>query len=62
MHEKILIYLGQGGIWTVNACWDLYYLEQNSQFDSMMPGYLTVGCSQDYFAMFLCREQARVYT
>ena len=61
MREILSIHLGQGGIQTGNACWDLYCLEHGIQFDSTVPGDLTIGSVNDSFVTFLPR-QARANT
>ena len=52
MREVISIHIGQGGIQTGNACWELYCLEHGIQPDGQMPSDKTVGGEDDPFNTF----------
>ena len=49
MRECISIHIGQGGIQTGNACWELYCLEHGIQPDGQMPSDKTIGGGDDAF-------------
>ncbi|KAG6613982.1 tubulin alpha chain [Phytophthora cinnamomi] len=51
MREILSIHLGQGGIQTGNACWELYCLG-GIQPDGIMPSDKTVGGGDDSFSTF----------
>ena len=52
MREVISIHIGQGGIQSGNACWELYCLEHGIQPDGQMPSDKTVGGEDDPFNTF----------
>ena len=52
MREVISIHLGQAGIQTGNACWELYCLEHGIQPDGQMPSDKTIGGGDDAFNTF----------
>merc|ERR1740138_1182839 len=52
MRECISIHIGQGGIQTSNACWELYCLEHGIQPDGQMPSDKTIGGGDDAFNTF----------
>ncbi|RAW40002.1 Tubulin alpha-1 chain [Phytophthora cactorum] len=52
MREILSIHLGQGGIQTGNACWELYCLEHGIQPDGTMPSDKTIGGGDDSFSTF----------
>ena len=39
MREIVSIHLGQGGIETGYACWDLYRLADGIQYNGTLPGF-----------------------
>ena len=43
MREVISIHMGQGGIQSGNACWELFCLEHGIQPDGQMPSDKTIG-------------------
>ena len=47
MRECLSIHLGQAGVQTGNACWELYCLEHGIQPDGQMPSDKTVGGGDD---------------
>ena len=49
MREVISIHIGQAGIQTGNACWELYCLEHGIQPDGSMPSDKTIGVEDDAF-------------
>jgi hypothetical protein len=49
MREVISIHIGQAGVQTGNACWELYCLEHGIQPDGQMPSDKTVGYGDDAF-------------
>ena len=58
MREVISIHMGQCGIQTGNACWELYCLEHGIQPDGQMPSDKTIGGGDDAFNTFFS-EQVR---
>ena len=52
MREMLSIHLGQGGIQTGNANYDLYCLKHGIQFDGTMSSDLTIGSNNETFATF----------
>ncbi|CAM9438907.1 unnamed protein product, partial [Laminaria digitata] len=52
MRECISIHIGQAGIQTGNACWELYCLEHGIQPDGQMPSDKTIGGGDDAFNTF----------
>ena len=52
MREVISIHIGQAGIQTGNACWELYCLEHGIQPDGQMPSDKTIGGGDDAFNTF----------
>ncbi|KAF4319920.1 hypothetical protein BBO99_00005843 [Phytophthora kernoviae] len=52
MREILSIHLGQGGIQTGNACWELYCLEHGIQPDGQMPSDKSLGDGDDSFSTF----------
>ncbi|KUF82374.1 DIS3 exonuclease 2 [Phytophthora nicotianae] len=58
MREVISIHLGQGGIQTGNACWELYCLEHGIQPDGQMPSDKTIGGGDDAFNTFFSETGA----
>ena len=55
MREIFSIHLGQGGIQTGNACWDLYCLKHGIQSNGTMQSDLTIGSGNDSFATFFAK-------
>jgi len=49
MREIISIHIGQAGVQTGNACWELYCLEHGIQPDGTMPSDTSVGKETDSF-------------
>jgi tubulin alpha len=58
MRECISIHMGQAGIQTGNACWELYCLEHGIQPDGQMPSDKTVGGGDDAFNTFFSETGA----
>ena len=58
MREVISIHLGQAGIQTGNACWELYCLEHGIQPDGAMPSDKTIGVEDDAFNTFFSETGA----
>mmetsp|Transcript_15614 Transcript_15614/g.51539 ORF Transcript_15614/g.51539 Transcript_15614/m.51539 type:complete len:540 (-) Transcript_15614:335-1954(-) len=52
MRECITIHLGQAGVQTGNACWELFCLEHGIQPDGQMPSDKTIGGGDDAFNTF----------
>ena len=52
MREVISIHMGQGGIQSGNACWELFCLEHGIQPDGQMPSDKTIGGGDDAFNTF----------
>ncbi|EOD06593.1 alpha-tubulin [Emiliania huxleyi CCMP1516] len=52
MRECITLHLGQAGIQTGNACWELFCLEHGIQPDGQMPSDKTIGGGDDAFNTF----------
>jgi tubulin alpha len=50
--EVITLHLGQGGVQTGNACWELFCLEHGIQPDGQMPSDKTIGDGDDAFSTF----------
>ena len=53
MRECLSIHIGQAGVQTGNACWELYCLEHGIQPDGQMPSDKTVGGGDDSFVSYL---------
>ena len=58
MREVISINIGQAGIQTGNACWELYCLEHGIQPDGSMPSDKTIGVEDDAFNTFFSETGA----
>jgi len=58
MREVISLHIGQGGIQTGNACWELYCLEHGIQPDGQMPSDKTIGGGDDAFNTFFSETGA----
>merc|ERR1711871_1401770 len=58
MREVISIHIGQAGIQTGNACWELYCLEHGIQPDGQMPSDKTIGGGDDAFNTFFSETGA----
>eukprot|EP00752_Nemacystus_decipiens_P005915 g5346.t1 len=58
MRECISIHIGQAGIQTGNACWELYCLEHGIQPDGQMPSDKTIGGGDDAFNTFFSETGA----
>ena len=58
MRECLSIHLGQAGVQTGNACWELYCLEHGIQPDGQMPSDKTVGGGDDSFNTFFSETGA----
>jgi hypothetical protein len=58
MREVISIHIGQAGIQTGNACWELYCLEHGIQPDGSMPSDKTIGVEDDAFNTFFSETGA----
>merc|ERR1712167_428851 len=58
MREVISIHIGQAGIQTGNACWELYCLEHGIQPDGQMPSDKTIGGGDDSFNTFFSETGA----
>ena len=52
MREVISIHMGQAGIQSGNACWELFCLEHGIQPDGQMPSDKTIGGGDDAFNTF----------
>eukprot|EP01117_Protostelium_nocturnum_P002681 TRINITY_DN13509_c0_g1_i1.p1 TRINITY_DN13509_c0_g1~~TRINITY_DN13509_c0_g1_i1.p1 ORF type:complete len:102 (-),score=16.46 TRINITY_DN13509_c0_g1_i1:1-306(-) len=52
MREIISLHIGQAGIQTGNACWELFCLEHGIQPDGCMPSDKTVGYDDAYNTFF----------
>ena len=52
MREAVSLHMGQSGIQTGNACWELYCLEHGIQPDGQMPSDKTIGGGDDAFNTF----------
>ena len=50
--ECITLHLGQAGVQTGNACWELFCLEHGIQPDGQMPTDKTIGGGDDAFNTF----------
>ncbi|CAN0012657.1 unnamed protein product [Ectocarpus sp. 4 AP-2014] len=63
MRECISIHIGQAGIQTGNACWELYCLEHGIQPDGQMPSDKTIGGGDDAFNTFFSEtgESSRIH-
>jgi len=62
MREVLSIHLGQAGVQTGNACWELYCLEHGIQPDGQMPSDKTVGGGDDSFNTFFFLKLVLVNT
>jgi len=58
MRECLSIHIGQCGVQTGNACWELYCLEHGIQPDGQMPSDKTVGGGDDSFNTFFSETGA----
>jgi tubulin alpha len=58
MRECICIHLGQAGVQTGNACWELFCLEHGIQPDGMIPSDKTIGYGDDAFNTFFSETGA----
>ena len=58
MRECLSIHLGQAGVQTGNACWELYCLEHGIQPDGQMPSDKTIGGGDDAFNTFFSETGA----
>ena len=58
MRECITIHVGQAGVQTGNACWELFCLEHGIQPDGQMPSDKTVGGGDDSFTTFFSETGA----
>jgi len=58
MREVISIHIGQAGVQTGNACWELYCIEHGIQPDGKMPGDTTPGKETDAFNTFFSETSA----
>ena len=58
MREVLSIHIGQAGVQTGNACWELYCLEHGIQPDGQMPSDKTVGGGDDSFNTFFSETGA----
>ena len=58
MREVISIHIGQAGVQTGNACWELYCLEHGIQPDGQMPSDKTIGYGDDSFNTFFSETGA----
>ena len=58
MRECISIHVGQAGVQTGNACWELYCLEHGIQPDGQMPSDKTIGGGDDSFNTFFSETGA----
>ena len=58
MREVISINIGQAGIQSGNACWELYCLEHGIQPDGQMPSDKTIGGGDDAFNTFFSETGA----
>ncbi|KAH9281504.1 Tubulin alpha-1/2/3 chain [Echinococcus granulosus] len=56
--EIISVHIGQGGVQTGNACWELYCLEHGIQPDGQMPSEKTIGCDDDSYSTFFLETGA----
>ena len=52
MRECVCLHIGQAGIQTGNACWELFCLEHGIQPDGQMPSDKTIGGGDDAFNTF----------
>ena len=52
MRECITIHIGQAGIQSGNACWELFCLEHGIQPDGQMTQDSTIGGGDDAFAPY----------
>ena len=58
MREALCLHVGQGGIQTGNACWELFCLEHGIQPDGQMPSDKTIGGGDDAFNTFFSETGA----
>jgi tubulin alpha len=58
MRECITIHIGQAGVQTGNACWELFCLEHGIQPDGQMPSDKTIGGGDDAFNTFFSETGA----
>eukprot|EP01083_Nonionella_stella_P180910 646520_1 len=58
MRECITIHIGQAGVQTGNACWELFCLEHGIQPDGQMPSDKTIGGGDDSFNTFFSETGA----
>src|SRR3984957_6980771 len=58
MRECLSIHIGQAGVQTGNACWELFCLEHGIQPDGQMPSDKTMGGGDDAFNTFFSETGA----
>jgi len=58
MREVISIHIGQAGVQSGNACWELFCLEHGIQPDGQMPSDKTIGGGDDAFNTFFSETGA----
>jgi hypothetical protein len=58
MRECLSIHIGQAGVQTGNACWELFCLEHGIQPDGAMPSDKTIGVEDDAFNTFFSETGA----
>jgi tubulin alpha len=58
MREIISIHIGQAGVQTGNACWELFCLEHGIQPDGQMPSDKSLGAADDSFNTFFSETVA----
>jgi ribonuclease HI len=58
MREVISIHIGQAGVQTGNACWELFCLEHGIQPDGAMPSDKTIGVEDDAYNTFFSETGA----
>jgi len=58
MREIVAIHIGQAGVQTGSACWELFCLEHGIQPDGMMPSDPTPGKEEDAFNTFFSETNA----
>ncbi|XP_071335304.1 tubulin alpha-1C chain-like [Trachinotus anak] len=61
MRECISVHVGQAGVQTGNACWELYCLEHGIQPDGQLPRYKTTGGDDDSFQTFFTETACGAY-
>ena len=58
MRECLCIHIGQAGVQTGNACWELFCLEHGIQPDGAMPSDKTIGVEDDAYNTFFSETGA----